>query len=171
MRKTKLIALLPLIAALVLFSGCSGYRLGTTLPADIQSVYVPTFVNETSEPTIEIVATQQTIRELQSDGTLKVLKKSDADTLLEVTVTGFTMTPILYDTDDTKRANGYRMTLRAKVRFSRASTGETLTEEIVEGYHNFGVSGGDVGSAKQRNYANAARNLAKNIVTSLIAYW
>ena len=70
--------------AIVLFSlsGCTGYRLGSTLPADIKTIYVPTFVNKCGEPNLEGTATQAVLEELQKDGTLRIAnrgKASEAD--------------------------------------------------------------------------------------------
>ena len=57
----------------IVLTGCASYQLGSMLPNDIKTVYVPTFINKTGEPMIESEATQAAIRELQKDGSLKVV--------------------------------------------------------------------------------------------------
>ena len=59
------------MALAVALTGCAGYRLGTMLPPDIQSVAVPTFINRTSEPLLESETTRAAIREFQQDGSLR----------------------------------------------------------------------------------------------------
>ena len=39
-----------LIPALMLAAGCANYRLGSTLPPDVRTVYMPTCLNQTDEP-------------------------------------------------------------------------------------------------------------------------
>ena len=78
-----LAALVPLVGA-----GCVGYRLGTTLPPGVKSVYVPSFINETEEPQVDTVATQAAIREFQRDGTVELADAETADAELLVTETG-----------------------------------------------------------------------------------
>ena len=38
---------------LTVLCGCVGYRLGSTLPPGIRTIYVPTFKNESGEPQVE----------------------------------------------------------------------------------------------------------------------
>jgi hypothetical protein len=76
------------VATLVMLQGCVGYRLGSTLPKDIRTVYVPTFVNATGEPQVEAETTAAAIREFQKDGTLRIAAdERSADLVLSVTLT------------------------------------------------------------------------------------
>ena len=67
-------ALILATGVLVLTQPCGcvglGYRLGSSLPPDIRSVYVPVFVNRTGEPRVETEATRAAKQEFQRDGTL-----------------------------------------------------------------------------------------------------
>ena len=55
-------------ALTLLLTGCTGYRLGSMLPPEIKTVYVPTFANQTTEPLLEMEATDAVIVEFQQDG-------------------------------------------------------------------------------------------------------
>ena len=62
------------VAALLLLpaAGCVNYRLGSMLPPDVATVYMPTCVNKTSEPLIEQDVTREILSEIQMDGSLRV---------------------------------------------------------------------------------------------------
>ena len=67
MNRTLAAALLLLLSA-----GCANYRLGSMLPADLKTVYVPTRKNETAEPLIEQDVTRAILSQIQMDGSLRV---------------------------------------------------------------------------------------------------
>ncbi len=150
--------------------GCIGYRLGSTLPPGIESVHVPIFLNETTEPLLETQTTGATIQELQKDGTLRVRDKSGADALLEVTLTRFTLEPLRYERDSAKTTNEYRMRIRAKLIFKRLSDGSVMSERTVEGEATFEPSG-SLTAAKREALPEASRDLAHDIVESIVEYW
>ena len=160
-----LAVLVPLVCA-----GCAGYRLGTTLPPGVRSVYVPAFVNETEEPQVDTVATQATIREFQRDGTVELADAGRADANLFVTVTGYKLTPLRYDRDRAKTTREYRLVLTAKLEFKRAETGEVLVSRKVQGDTDFELLG-NLASAKIDALPDAADDLAHDIVETIVEYW
>lgn len=164
--------LLPALAGITLLhlTGCVGYRLGSSLPADVRSVHVPTFVNDTNEPLIESDTTRAAIQEFQRDGTLRVLDKDEADLLLEVSLVEFTLEPLRFDRDETKTAEEYRMRITANILLTRISTGETMTKRKVTGETFFDFSG-DMGTSKRTALPLAAADLAHDIVESVVEYW
>jgi len=152
-------------------TGCAGYRLGSMLPPDIQTVYVATFVNRTSEPQLEGKTTGAVIAEFQKDATLRVVsKESAADTRLDVQLVGFSEQALRFDRNRRRTANEYRITIRAKIVFRRVSTGAALLEKEVEGDSTFVVVG-DLTSAKRAATPQAARDLAHDIVESVVESW
>jgi hypothetical protein len=156
----------------VLLTGCASYQLGSMLPDDIKTVYVPTFINKTSEPMIETEATQGTIRELQKDGSLKVVgTPEEADTLLIVTLTDYQLTPLKYERDLNTTADQYRMTLTAQVVLTRRTTDKVVAENPrVQGEADFPIAG-DFTSSKKQGLPNAALDLAHNIVEIIVETW
>jgi hypothetical protein len=158
------------LAALAVAGGCVGYKLGSTLPPGIESVYVPTFINETGEPFVETETTRAAIQEFQKDGTLRVRDRAVADAILNVTVVEFELEPLRYERDRNKTTDEYRLTLTADVSFARAKDGEVLITRRVKGETDF-LPGGDLGSAKRAALPQAARDLAHDIVESVVEYW
>ena len=151
--------------------GCVGYRVGSMLPPDIATVNVPTFVNRTSEPQIEVESTRATIAEFQKDGSLRVVDPESADAILEVTITDFDASPLSYDEENRTSANEYRLTLTASIVLKRRATDEVLTEASgVQGESTFRISG-DFTSSKQTGMPDAAKDLAHDIVEKVVEAW
>ncbi|MDD5482147.1 MAG: LptE family protein [Kiritimatiellae bacterium] len=162
-------ALLVLLSALFL-DGCAGYRLGSTLPPDIKTVYVPLFANRSREPLIENDATAALIAELQKDGTLKVVNLENADVVLECILTSVSLNPLRYDRADVARPNEYRLTLAATFVLKRVDDEEILCEASVIGEATFPFIGNLV-SAKQSAMPKASEDLAKRIVEKAVEAW
>jgi hypothetical protein len=150
--------------------GCLGYKLGTTLPSNIKTVFVPTFVNGTQEPQIEIKTTSMAIQEFRKDGSLRVVDADTADTKLEVTIVAYELVPLRYEQARAKAGSEYRMTLRAKVVFRAMDTSKVISESLVSGDATFLLSG-DMATAKAKALPIAARDLAHDIVESVVEYW
>jgi len=87
------------ILCLVLCGGC-GYQLvgkGTHVPSGLNSIAIPTFVNQTFEPGIEVPFTQGFLREFIHDRRVKVLDRGEADSILEGVIKSFSIYSISYD--------------------------------------------------------------------------
>jgi len=155
----------------VLLAGCAGYRLGTTLPAEIKTIYVPTFLNKTDEPEVENVTTRAARQEFQNDGTLRIVDAAErADLVLDTTLTAFTLEPVRYSRTDDQATQEYRLTLTAQIVAHRRKTGTTLVQRTVQGETTF-VFNGDLASAKLTALPNAAADLAHKIVAGVTESW
>jgi outer membrane lipopolysaccharide assembly protein LptE/RlpB len=133
------------VSCVLLVSGC-GYQLtgkGTHVPPGISSIAIPTFVNQTLEPGIEIPFTQGFLREFIFDNRVKVLGRSEADAVLEGVIKTFRLQSVSYNrsglvmeyqTDiiidlTLKRKGGevlWRLNNLAEARWYRASFGEVV---------------------------------------------
>ena len=167
-----LVQLSSLLMLAVLLTGCGTYRLGSMLPADIRTVYVPTFINNTTEPLIESEATQAAIQELQKDGSLRVVSTpEEADTLLVVTLINYELTPLKYETDLNTTADQYRLTLTAQVVLTRRTTNKVVAESPgVQGEADFPING-DFTTSKATGLPTAAQDLAHNIIGAIVETW
>ena len=163
-------ALAAIVAAALTLSGCVGYRLGTTLPPGIASVYIPTALNETEEPQLETEVTRAVVREFQRDGTLKVADAAGADVRLEITVTDFTLEPLRYERDRAKTTREYRMRITADIVLTRSGEAEPMMNRRVTGDITFDFFG-DLASSKLQALPDAADDLAHDIVESIVEYW
>lgn len=150
--------------------GCAGYRLGSTPPPGVKSISVLTFANKSNEPQVETEATRATLQELQKDGGLEVTTAEKADALLEVTITKYALTPLRYQRGSARTTQEYRLKVTAKVVCKRAGTGEVLVDRTVSGESTFELLG-DMALAKRNALPEAARDLAHDIVESVVEYW
>lgn len=151
-------------------AGCFGYRLGSTLPPDLRTVYVPMFVNECREPLVEVETTKAVIGEFQKDGTLRVKNEGNADSVLEVTLTDYFLEPVRYDRDNPKATSEYRLRIKAHIIFKRTGSDDMLVSEMVEGETVFDP-GADLFSSKRSALPKAADDLAHDIVEKVVEYW
>ena len=162
---------LGLALVLLALPGCVGYRLGSTLPPDVKTVYVQLFINKCQEPLLEIDTTNATIAEFQKDGTLRIVSRGEADVLLETTLNAMTLTPLRYNqTTDKARPNEYRLTLQASFVLKRVKTREIMNEAAVIGESTF-VFIGNLNSSKRAAIPAASEDLAKRIVEKVVETW
>lgn len=166
----------PITLALALllvvpFTGCVGYRLGSNLPPGIQTVFVPVFVNETSEPGLETPTTSAAIAEIQKDGSLRVTTREVANCVLEVKLRDYKMNPLRYRRDDTSTAQEYRLDLTADYVLKRLPGNEIIAQgKGVTGFTDI-VSLADLPSARKAALPAAATDLAHRIIREITEYW
>ena len=156
--------------AVLVTAGCAGYYLGANLPPGINSVAIPTFINESTEPRLETACTSAAIQEFQKDGSLRVVNEENADTLLIVKIKNYTLIPLRYQKDSAKTAKEYRILLKVELKFTRKDTGEVIVEKLLRGESTFETAG-DLSSAKRAALPIAAKDLAHDIVESVVENW
>lgn len=132
---------------LFLLVGCGYQMVGkeTHLPPGIPSLAIPTFVNQTFEPGIEVPFTQGFLKEFIQDRRVKVVGREEADSVLEGVIKSFQIYSVSYDRSgialEYQIAVVLDLTLRKKngevlwvekdlsdIRFYRTSTNILLSE-------------------------------------------
>jgi len=91
-----------LIALSMLLSSC-GYgftHVGGIVPEDTKTIAIPTFINGTTEPYVDVEVTKAVVNEFLTDGRLKVVSAETADLVLTGKVTKFEVIPAAYTTDN-----------------------------------------------------------------------
>ena len=162
-------SLLLLLLLLLGSAGCASYQLGSMLPADIRTVHMPTCVNETSEPLIELDVTRAILSPIQMDGSLRLASADTADSILEVTLTRFWLDPVAYS--DGSTANQYRMSITASVVLRRQSDDSVVVESPgLTGWYDLDFAG-DLTSSKAVALRPAAEDLGRRIVNLMVQYW
>ena len=90
---------LRVLICVTLLSGC-GYQLAgkdTHVPPGVTSVAIPTLVNQTFEPGVEIAFTQAFLREFIKDRRVKVVERKEADSVVEGVIKSFFIFSASYD--------------------------------------------------------------------------
>jgi hypothetical protein len=153
-----------------MLSGCAGYRLGSNLPPDIRSIAVPVFVNETGQPLLETMTTSAAIQEFQKDGSLRILPRDQADSVIEVKLTKYALSPLRYRHDQTTTAQEYRLTITADVKFVKLGDRKILSQTKVEGYADFAALA-DLPGEQRAALPKASEDLAHRIVKVVVEAW
>jgi hypothetical protein len=171
MKQCSVSRLCLLIVTGVILTGCVGYRLGSMLPPDIKTVHVPTFINNTEEPLLEIAATRAAIQEIQRDGSLKIAPEETADSILTVRLTRFRLEALEYDRERRAAADEYRAYLTASMQLVRRGSGDVIAaSENIEGDATFLLTG-DLTSAKESVFPEVSEDLAQRLVSRMVETW
>lgn len=125
-RRAFLAALLPAVAA----AGCGYALVGTSrgsLPEDVGSIWVETFVNETPRVGLEQQVTDAVLRELSSRARLKPARRRDeADAVLSGRLLSYAVAPVRFD--EAGRALEYEISVTARATLVRRSDEKKLFE-------------------------------------------
>jgi hypothetical protein len=151
--------------ALLTVTGC-GYRVGSLLPKDIKTIYVPMFINNTPEPELESIVTNGIIQEFILDGTLKTSEESDADTILIGEIIDYRREPLRYSSDEV--TTEYRLLIAVKLTFKDLRRNELILENPrVEGYSTFFV-GSSLPESERQNLPLVVKDLAHHVVEKVV---
>ena len=87
------------IFCIVLLGGCGYQMVGkeTHVPPGLTSVAIPTFVNQTFEPGIEVLFTQAFLKGFIQDRRTKVVDRKEADSVLEGMIKSLEISSVSYD--------------------------------------------------------------------------
>ena len=133
----------------VLLVGC-GYQLTgskTHVPPGITSIAIPTFVNQTFEPGVEVQFTRAFLNDFITDRRVKVVDRAQADSVLDGTIKSFRISSVAYDADGfvseyrttvvvdltLRRRDGeilWKVNNLSESRWFRTSSGVLLNEDI-----------------------------------------
>ena len=97
LNRTRILTITFLCIFLLL--GCGYQMVGkeTHVPPGLNSLAIPTFKNLTFEPGIEVPFTQAFLREFIQDRRVNVVDRAEADSVLEGSITYFTMSSVSYN--------------------------------------------------------------------------
>ena len=101
-------------------------REGDTCSPGLNSLAIPTFVNQTFEPGIEVFFTQAFLKEFIQDRRVKILDRSEADSILEGVIKDFQIYSVAYDRSGL--ATEYQTTVVIDLTLKKR-TGEILWRE------------------------------------------
>lgn len=162
---------LLLLGVLLLPAGCGPYRVGTTLPENLRTVFIPTFENCVNEPGVEVDVTNAVISRFRTDGNLAPVSEEEADTVLLGKIVGWERRVLGYTGDADDEVEEYRLYVVALVIFRDRRTSEVLlAQQKIGGYTDFFV-GDSLPESEQEARPEAFRDLARRIVDAVISSW
>ena len=157
-------------AVALILSGCTGYQAGRALDSSVKTVSL-SVINKTDEPSIEVAVMKALRAEIQMDGQLAISSQDEADAVLTVTLTRFTLDPLAFNRRQGSLAEEYRMTLSASAVLSYTESNAVIQENpAVRGEAEFSYIA-DLTSAKRAGMPEAAADLARKVVSSVVTAW
>lgn len=163
-----------MLGAVVLLGGCAGYRVGPVIPKrmeGVKTVAVPTFENRTLLPRLEVLAASTVIKQIQQDGTYKVVNEADADAILEGVITDVRRSGVRSVRGNIYASREYELTLTFSYTVTNRVTGQELDSGTVRGVTSFFVSGNDVNQDERQAIPLALEDAAVQLVSRISEGW
>lgn len=122
-------ALLSLCVLSLVLVGCGySFRGGqNNLPADVRSIAVPVFANNTAEVRIETIFTDAVISQFTRSQMVRVVPEGEADAILRGTLVGIMLTDVSLTTNETSRQR--RVTIIVSASLVRVRDGKVLWQD------------------------------------------
>ena len=167
-----LASVLTVAAGAAAMVGCGYALVGTgkgSLPEEVRTVYVETFVNETTRVGLEQILTDAVLRELSARRRLKpIAREGDADAVLRGRLVSFGVQAVRFD--DLGRALEYEISVTAKLTLTERATEKVLFENpsflFREPYKVSGAA--EYTNVETTAIETLARPLARSLVTTLL---
>jgi len=152
----------------LLVSGCAGYRLGPTsgLTAGDRTVQIIPFTNRTLEPRLSDAVTAALRREIQRDGTFKLVTHNPGEITVSGEILRLDRTEISFLPNDVITAQDYRMSFTAHVLARDRRTGKAVLDRELTGVTLMRV-GNDLPSVERQMLPLLAADLARQITAAL----
>ena len=147
----------------------------STIPDDIQNIYVEPLVNETQRPQVEQILTQAIADELVTRRRYSVVNSAaEADAILRGKVLTFNVRPLTFDQDGL--ATNFEIAITADMKFARRAgaggeEGEVLWSNSRYVFReDYPLEEGDAGFFDRENLAieETSEEFAKTLVTDLL---
>ena len=159
--------ILPTVLAALALAGCANYRWTSPVPADMRTVSVPTFRNESDLLEIGAVATRQVLREFQREGTFKIASADDAAIEVQGVIKAATVGRIYFKREMAMRAYEQRLTVSADVSFVDRRNGKVMVNNRKYTAETTYFSDTDMATARRDASGRAAEDLARQIVDDM----
>jgi hypothetical protein len=144
--------------------------------ANVKTIAVPTFKNDTIETRLEVQLANSIIKQIQQDGTYRIVDEKNADAILEGTIEEIERRPERSVRGNTLLSREYSLIMRVKYTIKDRATGRELAHRSVNGRTTFFVSGSnalaaDVLQDERQALPLAAEDLAVRLVSQISEGW
>ena len=157
------------LGVLLAWSGCAGYRLGSTggLVPDAKSVEVAFFKNETFEPRLVTDVKRSLSVQLQQDGTYQLETQGKGDLIVYGILKDFRRNGVTYKPTDILTVQDYSLSLTAQVTVTERATGKILLDRSFTGETTIKV-GNDLASGERQARPLIAEVLARRAMNLIV---
>ncbi len=163
----------PFLAAILVpaLTGCAGYQLGgaAAKPAylkNVNTIAVQAFRNNTLLPRLEGLITDTIIKQIEQDGTYRVVTDSQADALLTGYIEKVERQPARSVRGNVLLSSEFNLTVSVRFQLVERSSGKILDSGRLDGQTSFFI-GNDVQQDERQAIPIAAEQLAVRIVSQL----
>lgn len=166
---------LPFVLGLSLLSltGCAGYSLGGKKPAHLAGITklaVPAFENMTLEPRLGALVTNALIKQIQVDGSYQIVRKEDADAVLEGRVSGVDRSQFRSDRTNVLRTSQLLMRLVSDFTIRDPNSGAEIHKGRASAT-SYVVLDSNVQNSEAQALEDAAQRLAATISNQISEGW
>lgn len=159
------------LASLLILAGCASYRFTSKVPAEVRTISVPVFENESDFPELDAIVTQYTLREFQREGTFKIKNTEEASYKLIGCVTRANSRSLSYNRNYNSRTSEYQHTVVVRITLVERSTGKILINDMPVRASTSFLTQGDMLTGMQNAAPRVAKELAQGIVDTVLAQW
>lgn len=161
------------LSALLLVAGCGYSFSGSSLPSHLHTIAVPSFVNESLDPTIADEVTRGISDRFLDDNRLKVAREATADVLLEGRVLYYERKVYGYDAEENPET--YIVVVRvAVVLKDRVKNRDLWSSDRLEATATYPAGAGSTDglpASETEARQEAIKNLAQDILAHSLEQW
>lgn len=165
----RLLTIIPLLC--LSFASCVGYQLGSNKPAhlaQIKSINVPLFENDTLLIRVESHATNSTVDAITRDGTYRIASAGTADAVLEGRISKIKYDQVSSARNDSLRSEELSMEITIDwVLRSAADPSHILEKGKSRGRTRF-FAGGNLHVARTNALPDALRRASESMITRIV---
>ncbi len=169
-KTSPLIILLFIIPALVNFTGCCAYSFtGAAVPPHIKTIAIPIAEDRSGsgEPGLREMLTDKLTQKFIDDNTLQVADKSNANAVLECTITSLTDAPAVVAAGE--NVTSRRITLSVQVVYRDLVKRKTIFDKGFSNYGDYPVSGNI--NERRNAIETAVDKITEDILLDTVSGW
>ncbi len=169
--------------------GCSYYSMAGSIPANINSVYIPLIENDTAEFEISENLTSKITQEIAIQNILKVTDDSNSDSTILGVITSASDGPFTFDSNE--QVDEYRFSISLKILWVDNENEKNLIEKTFTGFGNYSINNDpssdgidndndgildendddEFGDSRELAINIAINKIASDVVNSILSTW
>ena len=169
--------------------GCSYYSMAGSIPANINSVYIPLIENDTAEFEISENLTSKITQEIAIQNILKITDDSNSDSTILGVITSAADGPFTFDSNE--QVDEYRFSISLKILWVDNENEKNLIEKTFTGFGNYSINNDpssdgidndndgildendddEFGDSRELAINIAINKIASDVVNSILSTW
>ena len=175
--------------SILLIVGCSYYSMAGSIPANINSVYIPLIENDTAEFEISENLTSKITQEIAIQNILKITDNINSDSTILGVITSATDGPFPFDSNE--QVDEYRFSISLKILWVDNENEKNLIEKTFTGFGNYSINNDpssdgidndndgildendddEFGDSRELAINIAINKIASDVVNSILSTW